>query len=364
MQEQSKQVCNNCGATLQAEDKYCHACGQKNTTGKVAVRDLLAEFADNYLHLNTKMPRTLFALFFRPGKLTALYFEGKHQQYLRPVRLFGVSTILFIAVLAIASSRDGNSSKGFYNKMHNRMMKADGQKGLAHQIDSSLQSLNENFPQKNSAHQIDSFLRPILDSLEYPENDSTPVALLNFEGNERTLVVSDTDLFTKTGKEVADEYDVKPFWRRILLIQGVKILQDSQNYENYILKLTSWMFFLMVPFFAILLKLVYFRRKRFYVEHLVFTFHIHAFLFLSFLLFLIPLALFGETIRTEYEELYSWIILLLFPGVAIYIFVAMKRFYKQSFGKTFFKYLLLTFGYLFMFMIFALLLIMVSLLLF
>jgi hypothetical protein len=40
----------------------------------------------------------------------------------------------------------------------------------------------------------------------------------------------------------------------------------------------------MVPFFALCGKLVYFRRRRAFTEHLLFALHFHAFVFLSLLI--------------------------------------------------------------------------------
>jgi hypothetical protein len=40
--------------------------------------------------------------------------------------------------------------------------------------------------------------------------------------------------------------------------------------------------FLLLPIFAFLLKLLYIRRGRLYVEHLIFSLHVHAFAFFAF----------------------------------------------------------------------------------
>jgi hypothetical protein len=49
--------------------------------------------------------------------------------------------------------------------------------------------------------------------------------------------------------------------------------------------------FFMVPFFALCGKLVYFRRRRAFTEHLLFALHFHAFVFLGLL---IVKVLFGD----------------------------------------------------------------------
>jgi hypothetical protein len=44
-------------------------------------------------------------------------------------------------------------------------------------------------------------------------------------------------------------------------------------------RMAPYALFVLMPVFALLLYLIYFRRHRVYGEHLVFTLHVHAFLF-------------------------------------------------------------------------------------
>lgn len=95
-------------------------------------------------------------------------------------------------------------------------------------------------------------------------------------------------------------------------------------FVDYLNSLSGLMFILM-PVFAALLWLLYLRRKTFFmVEHLVFTLHFHSFLFLVSWVFLIlpepPL----------YQLLYGVV-------AAVYLYLAMARFYRQSRVKTLLK---------------------------
>src|SRR5690606_19705106 len=85
--------------------------------------------------------------------------------------------------------------------------------------------------------------------------------------------------------------------------------------------------FLMLPAFALLLKLLYVRRKRYYVEHFVFGLHTHAFTFLMFTIMLL-----GRT---------NWIRLPATLWMLAYFFLAMKRYYGQGWLKTTLKYIVL-----------------------
>ena len=90
--------------------------------------------------------------------------------------------------------------------------------------------------------------------------------------------------------------------------------------------------FLLLPLFALCLNFIQIRRKYTYVEHLIFVFHIQTIFFLLLILFLITGIIVNRTLFDM-----SPIFILLF---AIYLYLAMKKFYKQRNLKTFIKYIL------------------------
>jgi hypothetical protein len=75
------------------------------------------------------------------------------------------------------------------------------------------------------------------------------------------------------------------------------------------------MIFAMLPIFALILYLLYFRSGRFYAEHLIFAFHFHAFVFVAMTL----MALAPEAIRQVFTV---WVL--------VYLFLAMRRVYGES----------------------------------
>jgi hypothetical protein len=86
--------------------------------------------------------------------------------------------------------------------------------------------------------------------------------------------------------------------------------------------------FVLVPAFALILQVLYIRRRWFYAEHFIFTLHFHAFAFTLFLTLLILPA--GW-----------WTQILLLWGV-LYLFLAMHRVYAQSVWRTALKFAVLT----------------------
>ena len=114
----------------------------------------------------------------------------------------------------------------------------------------------------------------------------------------------------------------------------------------------------MMPILALFLKLFYLRRSFYYVEHLIFSFHTHAFLFLMLVVLLVldSISALDEQINT------IWGLGLLI--MEIYFFMALRRVYQQSWSKTFLKFFILNLFYAITFAIALILTILVSALLY
>ena len=118
--------------------------------------------------------------------------------------------------------------------------------------------------------------------------------------------------------------------------QGEKFdKMGSEKITEYLTKNISKLIVLLVPVVALLLKLIYGRKKKLYYEHLIFTLHIHAFVFL----FAVIIELISLT--TGYFVNY-WIVI---PVILIYIFLALKRIYRQKFFMALLSNILLWIGY-------------------
>ena len=98
--------------------------------------------------------------------------------------------------------------------------------------------------------------------------------------------------------------------------------------------------FILLPLFALLLKLAYIRHDVYYAEHLVLALHNHSFLFIA-LTVGIPLDGAGESLGLIGELLDSGLEL----WIVVYLFISLRRVYGQSYPKTLLKYVLLALGY-------------------
>jgi len=127
--------------------------------------------------------------------------------------------------------------------------------------------------------------------------------------------------------------------------EGVKKFGES------VLHKLPYMLFVSLPLFALILRLVYIRRKwrkQFYIaDHGVFTIHLYVF---SFILLLLVFALSALQDATHWKFI-GWLIAILIITLFFYLYKAMRNFYGQRRWKTFFKFLFVAFGSLIMMLI-------------
>ncbi|MDT7830986.1 hypothetical protein RQM59_01260 [Flavobacteriaceae bacterium S356] len=111
--------------------------------------------------------------------------------------------------------------------------------------------------------------------------------------------------------------------------------QENKKLQKEIISYASVSIFIFLPIFTLFLRFIYIRRKFTYVEHLIFVFHTQTVFFILLTIFFL-LNLFAKT------DSITWIFSILF---LIYLLIAMKKFYKQGYFKTFFKFLILNFAF-------------------
>ena len=128
---------------------------------------------------------------------------------------------------------------------------------------------------------------------------------------------------------------------------NVQRLQDDPEYRGLLLRKgignLPLMMFLLLPIYALFLKLLYVRSGRYYVEHLIYSLHLHSFVFLTLGAIF---AWLGALDALGYVPVVNdlvvagwWFYFVLYP------LLAMKRVYGQGWLKTSFKYFILGITY-------------------
>ena len=154
-----------------------------------------------------------------------------------------------------------------------------------------------------------------------------PFELEMFGSNAGPISIAEKDLFTMAEDSLALKYGFSDFLQRLVFVQSLRIWKSGESFFSYFTAKILWMMLLMMPLMAVVLKVLYWRRRFLFYEHLVFSFHTHTFLFLllSFLL----------TLRKA-VNFDAWFLAMV--GVAVYLLISMKRFYRQAWGRTVLKF--------------------------
>lgn len=94
--------CPNCGEP--AGDGYCPACGQEQDVDPRSLWRLLRESLEDALALEGRLPRTLGALVFQPGRLTEEWRRGRRGSWMHPFRLYLVCSLTFFTLSLVVET--------------------------------------------------------------------------------------------------------------------------------------------------------------------------------------------------------------------------------------------------------------------
>jgi len=269
--------CLNCGKKL--DTYFCPECGQKNKDYRLTFKDLFSDFLEELLDVDSRVLRSLRMLFTRPGFLTTEYIKGRRIRYLPPVRIYLVASVLFFLGLSLKTL--------IPELQENRLIREFTETG---DLETTLEQAVES-------------------KLNSPSQDSFPdtggdILLLGADSTDSSMQFS-----------VGDEsFDMQ---------QSDVLSSFTDNFAKVM--------FLLLPVAAFQLKLLYVRRKKMYIEHLIFSLHVHAFIFSLLIL----------TIILDYK-ITMWAVII---ASLVYLYLAMKHYYEQSYTKTATKMLLLLFSY-------------------
>ena len=330
--------CLNCGHPLDLSDKYCPNCSQANSVKKLTLRDFFEEFFSNILSYDSKLFQTLAALFLRPGRITRQYINGKRLSYTNPFRFLLSLAIIYFLLM------------GFNGEFKSLDRYGNGKSVYTPNITDQISAIEfENEAEKKE-------LISTLDSLQLG-------SFIKDRVNERdSTILSDPKKHFKTLNDSSfiDRYTSKIQFFQVTLkkdtiysledaLRKYKILPNTENktafsisrslveienrpgtFVNTFISKLPFATFFFLPFFSVFVWLVYIRKKYTYTDHLIFSFHNQSFFFILLIISFLINAVF----KIDSE---GWFFLFF----AIYLYKAMRNFYKQSRLKTILKYVFL-----------------------
>ena len=290
-------ACPNCGSTRAGP--YCSQCGQNDRSYQRSLPPLVWDLLREAFELDSRLVRTIRFLLLKPGQLAVEFSRNRRASYVSPIRLYLFVSLFFFFLLSLSADLQ------------------PGWRDAAVIRDAQAQAL-----EGGNAEQLQQVLgetrRAKIDEiLARPENSPTRVALMEL---------------ARSVDERGEPLD-RP--RLYLLAQTVDVIHDPIGAFNQLVDNLPIVVFLMLPVFALVLSLFYLKR-RYYVENLVFATHLHSF---GFLVFAVELLLPTETAVVPLNEAMSVLGNMLIAGLAVYHYLALRRYYEEGRLKTVFKFL-------------------------
>jgi hypothetical protein len=372
--EQPLTHCENCGAPLTGE--FCGQCGQHAIDYRRSIFRVLLDAADSFLNWDTKFLHTMNQLLIRPWQLTNDFNAGRRARYVHPLRLYLIASIVFfllakainwdspapleltaqdrgelVASLAKLTAPDSPLSPEQKEKVEAARTKlSEGQGALTEQERGELKTVFRDFLKSTLRKKLDPGERAKMSSYiaripEPPELPEPPAPSAETKPGDPPPPVPSVSLTPKPRKKdpmhftVGKEGEKKtPFGAWLEKQVRDKIGEDGSKLKLFLDTLRSnipAMMLCCIPLFAFILKILYIRKGRFYVEHLVYALHIHTFLYVAVII--TALAVMGAN-RTV-PALGGWITGLMACAILVQIFLSIRRVYKQGWFMSMLKFL-------------------------
>ncbi len=322
--------CLNCGHNV--EEQYCTHCGQENIEIREDAWHMITHAIADYFHFDSKFFGTMKPLMVQPGYLSKLYVEGKRVRFIHPIRLYiFISIVFFIVTLSEKKSHNQDEPAETSIDSKNDRKSISNIERLEKELESESLSIKE---------------RDSLVNLVFGEVKKAKSA--DFTVSNRWLTKQDTTVNAYENRQKA-----LPAGKRDNFVKHYIIRKnlDLKKYPNPGEKIKTEikhnipkMMFILLPLFALILKLVYLRCNKYYYEHLIYSFHVHSALFLSFLILNVLQWFFGLFYDISSLLSFIWSVYVMW-----YIYRSLRTFYESQRRVTIVKIIFLMFCYLFVF---------------
>ncbi len=303
--------CKNCNEELLGQEKFCSNCGQKNID-RLNLKYILSQFVEDVFNVDSKVFRTLKNLITKPGYLTKEYIEGRRSNYIPPVRLYIVMSVLFFFILSLIDY-DEKTSTGI--------------------------------------------------TVGEPTQDEVVVDGVKFSINGETITIPTEDLKRLEYEGRLDEgldsltADMPEFAAYV----SRKMAKTKINDEGFLDILSdqfSLFLMLFLPFFALLYATIFSGNKKGFIGHLIFNLHLNSFVMFSLILTLLVDLCLPNNDTVEF----AWVAIVFLFG-QYYILKAIMKFYERKWWAALYKYSLLIVGYVILALVFVILVFATSILL-
>lgn len=260
--------------------QYCGHCGQRSRSRLISLWELITDAFGDLFEIDSRLWKTVVPMMVRPGRLTHDYLQGRRARFMPPFRMYLVMSLIFF-VIAFFDPREELS--------------------------------------------------------------------LFFEPQSETEIAAETEDEDDCDIDAEGIDELPAFLARRLTLERMQhvceqiIADDGKSLTSKVIDSTPAALIILLPLMALVLKALYPLSRRYYVEHLLFFVHFHAFVFL---LLTIQILLTRLATLLRVPELVSTLtIVAMSIYIPVYVFIAMRRVYGQGRIVTFLKFIVLAVAY-------------------
>ncbi|HSS08111.1 MAG TPA: DUF3667 domain-containing protein [Rhodanobacteraceae bacterium] len=349
--------CANCGAPMHGP--YCYACGQPEKGLIRQLASVMSDVLDTVFNIDSRVFRSMFPLYLRPGYLTLEYFAGRRVRYVTPFRLFFFLCLIAFFAIQIALNLGDPNFKWHIND-DGDIASAQSEADVQQRTAKALSGINA---AKSAPHMPAATIETLEKS----------AAKIQKEADDRVAYLKTRDAARASGKKAPPDpkdegddgeisFDGTPWdpashpvnvaWlpefanARINEMAArakdniVAAKRDPRRLIEAVFSRLPWTLGLLMPLFAVLLKIVYIFKRRLYMEHLMVALHSHAFIFMSLLLLAIVTLLRNWSVASAPGV--EWVFKLMRDAIwiwlPVYLFLMQKRVYRQGWIMTSIKF--------------------------
>jgi hypothetical protein len=359
----STENCLNCGEVLTGQ--HCSHCGQRAKVRVLSLWGLLRDVFGDLTNFDSRLWRTLIPLAFRPGLLTQDFLRGRRASYTPPFRMYLILSVAFFLLAQLGNDPGSALKFNVDEKGGANLQLMDGGEGAPADAGQPAPSKSAGpasaagtqptpAPRKLTAEE-----QKIVESIvkRLPEREQARIRK-EMTADFARASPADIAAVQKVMKDPCGEetlkVDIGPMGEKYetrLRDACRKIVADTPSFGRALFENIPKMMFIFLPLIAVVLYVLYLGSGRYYVEHLLFVVHYHAFFFLGGLVILLLERLKNWTEGTGAGAAFNVVEGVVTAAFVLYIpwylYRAMRRVYGQGRIVTLIKYSTLGVAYLF-----------------
>ncbi len=343
--------CENCEAPLAGP--FCAQCGQHAIDYRRSFMQVVVDAADSFFDWDTKFLRSLGILLTRPGKLTIDFNAGRRVRYMHPLRFYFLASIAFFLLaklinfapsgpialdagdraeidtaltkLVAPDSPLNSDQRARVEELRARLALPPDAAGVVDRA--RLEKIAARLPRFAEKKELKPKERARLETI-LADLAATP-----------TSAPKPAPIFAPTVQFDNPDPTKDPFGAWLENKIKSKVGEDGTKAQLFLDTLRSnipTMMLFCIPVFAFILKMLYAFQGRYYIEHLVYALHIHAFAYMA----TVVITLLGMAASHLIAPLQPLLVVLLSLLAVAQVFVSIRRVYAQGWFFTTLKFFL------------------------